>query len=104
MRVSFLSSLIVLTLEPTLATMASIVDSEAQFETRLRELGCGDRELNAIQAHGARTLSHLANALGQPNQTISNDEVSAFLQSAFSRSPTIQELGSIMQEIDSARH
>ncbi|CAK9112666.1 unnamed protein product [Durusdinium trenchii] len=75
--------------------MASIVDSEAHFSQRLVELGLGDSFCASLKGSGVKTLSHLAFALGQPNQAISNDDLTTFLQNVIGRDPTIQESSSI---------
>lgn len=76
-------------------TMASIVDSEAHFSQRLVELGLESAFCDSLKTGGVKTLSHLAFALGQPNQVVSNDEFGQFLRTLVGRDPTIQETSSI---------
>ena len=75
--------------------MASLVDSTAHFEARLREVGLGDPFLLAIQGAGVNTLSNLAFAVGQPGQPLVNADVTNFLQAALTRLPTLQEVSAI---------
>lgn len=46
--------------------MSSIVDSEAQFNKRVLDLGLSQAFLDAVRAVGVRTLSQLSFAVGQP--------------------------------------
>ena len=74
--------------------MSSVVDSEAHFDLRLSELGLSDPFINALKNGGIRTLSHLAFSIGQPNQVLSNDDVTNFLQGLLGRAPSLVESSS----------
>ena len=71
--------------------MTSLVDSGAQFESRLLELGLAQVSIDAIKNHGVATLSQLAFALGQPGQPLADGAVGNFLQAALGRVATLQE-------------
>ena len=83
--------------------MSSVVDSEAHFESRLTELGLSDAVKTALKNGGVRTLSHLAFAITQPNQTISNDEVTNFLQGLTGSAPSLQESSCIKRLVFEAQ-
>ena len=72
--------------------MTSVVDSAAHFAARLLESGLSQASIDAVKAAGVDTLSRLAFAIGQPNQALSNDEVSGFLQTALGRAPSLLEV------------
>ena len=74
--------------------MSSVVDSEAHFDLHLSELGLSDPFINALKNGGIRTLSHLAFSIGQPNQVLSNDDVTNFLQGLLGRAPSLVESSS----------
>ena len=63
--------------------MTTLVDSEAHFEGRLRELGLAAGAITAIKNHGVSTLSQLAFAVGQPGQPLLDGTIDNFLQGAF---------------------
>ena len=69
--------------------MTSLVDSGAQFESRLLELGLAQAFIDAIKNHGVATLSQLAFALGQPGQPPADGAVGNFLQAALGRVATL---------------
>lgn len=71
--------------------MTSLIDSAAQFESRLKELGLAQGSVDAVKLHGVTTLSQLAFALGQPGQPIGDAAVGTFLHNALGRAATIQE-------------
>ena len=71
--------------------MTSLVDSGAQFESRLLELGLAQVSIDAIKNHGVATLSQLVFALGQPGQPLADGAVGNFLQAALGRVATLQE-------------
>ncbi len=75
--------------------MASLVDSAAQFDARIREVGLTHAALQGIQAAGVLTLSNLAFAVGQPGQPIATADVTNFLQAALGRVPTLLETNAI---------
>ena len=75
--------------------MTTVVDSTAHFGARLLEGGIGQGAIDAIKGAGVDTLSRLAFAVGQPNTPLSNDEVSAFLQGALGRPPSLLETTTI---------
>ena len=62
-------------------TMWSLKDGAAQFRVRA-----------GFVANGVGTLSKLAFAIGQPGQTIPEDAVNTFLNTAFRRAPVLQEV------------
>ncbi|CAK8997880.1 unnamed protein product [Durusdinium trenchii] len=75
--------------------MANLIDSEAHFQSRALEVGMSDGVRQALRDGGIRTMSHLAFAIGQPNQPLTNDEVGAFLRTLLSREATLQEVALI---------
>lgn len=75
--------------------MTSVIDSTAQFESRLKELGLNVPFIQAVKNHGVSTLSHLAFALGQPGQAIDDTAVDAFIQAALGRAAALNEMASL---------
>ena len=75
--------------------MANLIDSEAHFQSRALEVGMSDGVRQSLRDGGVRTMSHLAFAIGQPNQPLTNDEVGAFLRTLLSREATLQEVALI---------
>ena len=75
--------------------MTSLVDSSAQFESRMRELGFPANFIDQVKQHGVRTLSQLAFALGQPGQPIQDANVDAFIQAATHRASTLSEVANL---------
>lgn len=75
--------------------MTSLVDSSAQYELRLRELGFDTPFTDALKAAGVRNLSNLAFTVGQPGQPLADNVVTNFLQTALGRAPSLQEVSSI---------
>ncbi len=75
--------------------MASLVDSTAHFEARIREVGLTEQLLLAVQGAGVRTLSNLAFSVGQPGQPLVNADVANFIQNATGRAPTLLEISAI---------
>lgn len=75
--------------------MASLVDSAAQFDAQILEVGLNNAALTALQGAGVLTLSNLAFAVGQPGQPIATADVTNFLQAAFGRAPTLLETNAI---------
>ena len=59
--------------------MSSLVDSAAQFDSQLREIGLAAPLVTALKAHGVRTLAQLAFAIGQPGQPIADAAVEALI-------------------------
>ena len=83
--------------------MSTLIDSEAQFDQQLKEAGLAQRDVDAIKAHGPRTLSQLSFACGQPGQPINSDVVDTFLHAAFGRAPTIQQSAMLKRVIFEAQ-
>ena len=75
--------------------MTNLVDSTAQFESRLREIGVNQAFIDQVKAQGVQTLSQLGFAVGQPGQPIQNLDVDNFLTLALGRAPTINEAACI---------
>ena len=75
--------------------MTSLVDSSAQYELRLRELGFDTPFTDALKAAGVRNLTNLAFTVGQPGQRLADNVVTNFLQTALGRAPSLQEVSSI---------
>ena len=75
--------------------MSTLVDSEAHFEGRLRELGLGAGAITAIKHHGVSTLSQLAFAVGQPGQPLVDGTIDNFLQGAFARPAALGETAAV---------
>ena len=75
--------------------MTSLVDSSAQFESRMREMGFPPNFIDQVKHHGVRTLSQLAFALGQPGQPIQDATVDAFIQAATHRVSTLSEVANL---------
>ena len=67
-------------LHPELATMASIIDSEAQFDLRLDQVRVPQTLQLALKNSGVTTISSLAFAHGQPGQPISNEDFAAWVR------------------------
>jgi len=59
----------------------NLLESEAQFTARAREIGLSNETVQAVKDAGANTLSTLAFAVGQPGQPIATQEVDNFLKS-----------------------
>ena len=72
--------------------MTSLVDSQAHFESRLRELGLGAGLITNIVNHGVVTLSQLAFAVGQPGQPLTDIAIDQFVQAAARRPAVINEV------------
>lgn len=72
--------------------VATLIDSEAQFELRLKELGITEEVVTLVKNHGVRTLSQLSFAVGSPGQPLQDANCQAFLQAATGRAPTIKEV------------
>ena len=75
--------------------MSTLVDSEAHFEGRLRELSLTSAAITAIKNHGVSTLSQLAFAVGQPGQPLVDAVIDGFLQGALGRAPALNEAAAI---------
>ena len=71
--------------------MATLLDSEAQFEARALEIGLTQPVVDAVKAAGVTTLSRLAFSVGQPGQAIVPNDVDNFLQGALGRPATLAE-------------
>lgn len=71
--------------------MALLLESEAQFSARAREIGLTDAVLQALQAAGVTTLSQLAFTVGQPGQALVPAEVDRFLTQVLGRAPVLAE-------------
>ena len=71
--------------------MSSLIDSTAQFESQMRELGIQQTLLDGLKQHGVRTLSQLAFSVGQPGQPILDQSVEALVQAAVGRAPSLTE-------------
>ena len=74
------------------SAMTSLIDSTAQFESRLREAGFPANFIDQVKLHGVTTLGQLAFALGQPGQPIQDNAVDGFIQAATLRASTILEV------------
>eukprot|EP00435_Cladocopium_sp_Y103_P030754 s2321_g7.t1 len=61
--------------------MASIVDSEAQFDLRLSQVKVPVLLQRALKTAGVNTISSLAYSFGQPGQPIQSDEFTAWVKS-----------------------
>ena len=75
--------------------MTSLIDSEAHFANRLRELGLTDAGIDAIKQHGVRSLSALAFAVGQPGVALVDTAIEAFLRAALGHDPVVAEITNI---------
>ena len=62
------------------AAMTSIVDSEAQFDLRLDQVGVPQALRIALKNSGVSTISSLAYAYGQPGQPIANDDFTQWVR------------------------
>ena len=71
--------------------MATLLDSEAQFEARALEIGLLQPVVDQIKASGVNTLSRLAFSVGQPGQAIAPNEIDNFLRAALGRAATLAE-------------
>ena len=52
--------------------MSLLLEPEAQFASRAKEVGLSEQVINDLKAAGAGTLSKLAFSVGQPGVPISN--------------------------------
>ena len=75
--------------------MSLLLESEAQFTARAREIGLSNETVQAVKDAGANTLSTLAFAVGQPGQPIATQEADNFLRAALGRDPTLAESNGI---------
>ena len=71
--------------------MSLLLDSEAQFASRAKEVGLSAAVVQNLKDAGVNHLSALAFAVGQPGQAISVTDVDTFLQNAMGRAPTLAE-------------
>ena len=71
--------------------MSLLLDSEAQFASRAKEIGLSAAVVQNLKDAGVNHLSALAFAVGQPGQAISVTDVDTFLQNAMGRAPTLAE-------------
>ena len=71
--------------------MSSLIDSTAQYETQMRDLGIQPALLDGLKQHGVRTLSQLAFSVGQPGQPILDQSVEQLVQASVGRAPTLTE-------------
>jgi hypothetical protein len=60
--------------------MASIIDSEAQFDLRLDQVRVPQTLQLALKNSGVTTISSLAFAHGQPGQPISNEDFATWVR------------------------
>ena len=58
--------------------MSSLIESEAHFLQRAREIKCPDAVLAELRVGGFTSLGHLAYAVGQPGQVIPESAFNAF--------------------------
>ena len=71
--------------------MSLLLESEAQFKSRAKEVGLSDQVIDDFVHANAGTLSKLAFCVGQPGQPIASQDVDTFLQGALGRPPVIAE-------------
>lgn len=71
--------------------MSLLLDSEAQFASRAREVGLTPAVVESLKDAGVNHLSALAFAVGQPGQPLAVAEVDTFLQGALGRAAAIAE-------------
>ena len=71
--------------------MATLLDSEAQFEARALEIVLTQAVVDTVKAAGVNTLSRLAFSVGQPGQPIVANDVDNFLQNTLGRPATLAE-------------
>lgn len=71
--------------------MSLLLESEAQFKSRAKEVGLSDQVIDDLVHANAGTLSKLAFCVGQPGQPIASQDVDTFLQGALGRPPVIAE-------------
>ena len=60
--------------------MTSIVDSEAQFDLRLEQVGVPVALKAAVKAAGINSIAALAYSHGQPGQPINNEAFGAWVR------------------------
>ena len=87
----FIHKQLLLIFQRLVGVMATLLDSEAQFEARALEIGLAQAVVDLIKAAGVNTLSRLAFAVGQPGQAIVPNDVDAFLQTSLGRPATLAE-------------
>ena len=75
--------------------MSSLLDSEAQFASRAKEIGLGQAVVRDLKAAEVANLSQLASACRQPGQPIVPAEVDAFLMSSLGRGATLAESAAV---------
>ena len=61
--------------------MASLIENEAHFEKKCREVRLSSEVVTGLRGQGFVTLAQLAYAVGQPGQVIPPDDFEAFCQS-----------------------
>ena len=71
--------------------MSSLIESEAQFASRAREIGLSPEVVQSLKRAGVATLSQLAFAIGQPGQALNPQDVDIFLQNALGREAVLAE-------------
>lgn len=71
--------------------MSLLLESEAQFASRAKEIGLANDVVEELKNAGVATLSHLAFAVGQPGQALVPAEVDRFLTNVLGRAPLISE-------------
>ena len=72
--------------------MSSLIDSQAQFESNLREAGIAGALVESLRRHGVKTLSQLAFAIGQPGQPILDANIEQLVQQAHGRAANLTEI------------
>ena len=72
--------------------MSSLIDSQAQFESNLKEAGLNATLIESLKRHGVKTLSQLAFAIGQPGQPIADANIEQLIQQAHGRAPHLTEI------------
>ena len=75
--------------------MASLQDSEAHFQQRVKEAGVDDAFVVALANQQVKTLAHLAFAIGRPGQEIQDDAFDTWVQQVAGGPATMGQLASI---------
>lgn len=72
--------------------MSILVDSEAQFDSRAREIGVPDPVLGALKANGLNTMSKMAYWVGQPGSPLDETALARELQVVTGARASVGEL------------
>ena len=75
--------------------MSILVDSEAQFDSRAKEIGVPDPVLGALKANGLNTMSKMAYWVGQPGSPLDETALARELQTVTGARASVGELAAM---------